>query len=82
MNETVQKLNQDNESIYKNLARHLDDLPAGFPATDSGVEMRLLRHLFSPEEASLALHITLIPERANVIAYRAKQSIEKVLSTD
>ena len=28
--------------IYEKLAQHLDDLPAGLPRTDSGVEMRIL----------------------------------------
>jgi Na+-translocating ferredoxin:NAD+ oxidoreductase subunit B len=56
---------------YTALARHLDALPGGFPETESGVELRILRRLFSPEEAELALHLTLIPEEAYVIAYRA-----------
>ena len=61
---------QESETIYRRLATHLDNLPAGFPATDSGVEIRLLKKLFSEEEAALALHLTLIPENAEVIAYR------------
>ncbi len=60
------------DGIYKGLARHLDDLPGGFPPTESGVELRILRRLFSPEEARLACHLTLIPEEARVIARRAK----------
>jgi len=31
---------------YKRLAAHLDDLPGGFPPTESGVEQRILRRLF------------------------------------
>ena len=60
-----------NVDIYKKLALHLDDLPAGFPATESGVELRILKRLFTPEQAELALHTTLIPEEAKVIALRA-----------
>ena len=41
------------EEIYQQLARHLDDLPGGFPPTKSGVELRILRRLFTPEQASL-----------------------------
>jgi len=37
--------------IYERLAMHLDDLPAGFPRTEGGVEMRILRRLFTPEDA-------------------------------
>lgn len=60
------------KDIYKKLARHLDNLPSGFPSTETGVELRILRRLFSPEEAELAVKLTLIPEESNVIARRAK----------
>jgi electron transport complex protein RnfB len=58
--------------IYQKLAEHLDNLPGGFPPTESGVEMRILRRLFTPEEAALALHLTLIGEEPRVIARRAQ----------
>ncbi len=61
----------DETDVYIRLAKFLDDLPAGFPRTDDGTELRLLRQLFTPEEAELALHLTLIPENAKVIARRA-----------
>lgn len=57
--------------VYARLARHLDSLPPGFPATESGVELRIVRRLFTPEEAELALHLTLLGEEAKVIARRA-----------
>ena len=58
--------------VYERLAQHLDSLPAGYPRTESGVEMRILRQLFTPEEAELAPHLSLIEEEARVIARRAK----------
>lgn len=58
--------------IYEALAYHLDALPGGFPRTESGVELRILQRLFTPEEAALAIHLTLLPEEAYVIAYRAR----------
>jgi hypothetical protein len=54
------------------LRQHLDDLPGGYPATESGVELRILRRLFTAEEAALALHLTLLYEEAPVIARRAR----------
>jgi ferredoxin len=63
--------------LYERLALHLDDLPAGYPSTESGVEMRILRRLFTPEDAELALHLTLIPEEPRVIAHRAKIPVEE-----
>jgi electron transport complex protein RnfB len=63
--------------VYERLARHLDNLPPGYPSTDSGVELRILRRLFTPEEAELAQHLTLIPEAARVVARRAKLPVEE-----
>lgn len=62
---------------YIKLARHLDSLPGGFPSTPSGVELRILRRLFTPEEAELALSLTLLTEESRVIAHRAGISVEE-----
>lgn len=58
--------------LYKKLACHLDKLPGGFPPTEDGVELKILRKLFTPQEAELALTLTLIPETPAVIARRAR----------
>ena len=63
--------------VYQQLAKFLDDLPAGFPPSPNGVELRLLRRLFTPEEAGLALHLALIAEEARVIAVRAGLSLSE-----
>ncbi|RJX29933.1 MAG: 4Fe-4S dicluster domain-containing protein [Desulfarculus sp.] len=68
------------QDVYKRLAKHLDDLPGGFPATESGVELKILQKLFTPEQAELALGTTLIPEEARVIARRAGLSSEEAAS--
>ncbi|MBW1744403.1 MAG: 4Fe-4S binding protein, partial [Deltaproteobacteria bacterium] len=65
------------KDIYQKLAKHLDNLPGGFPPTESGVELRILRRLFTSEEAELAMHLTLIAEEPRVIARRAKLSPEE-----
>ncbi len=56
--------------IYSQLAKHLDTLPAGFPATESGVELRILKRLFTPQEAEVALSLAMAPESAASIAER------------
>jgi ferredoxin len=43
--------------VYRRLQEHLDEAPLRFPATESGAEIRLLKHLFTPEEAEIALGI-------------------------
>ncbi len=60
----------DTDRVYKSLAEHLNKLPAGFPPTPGGVELRILRRLFAPEEAELAQLLTLRPERPEGIAAR------------
>jgi Fe-S-cluster-containing hydrogenase component 2 len=57
--------------VYEKLREHLDSLPAGFPATEDGLELRILRRLFSAEEAELALHVNLKLETAEAVAPRA-----------
>ena len=71
------KNSPQNDDVYLKLAKYLDEMPAGFPATDNGVELRILRRFFNPEEAEITLHVTLIPEEARVIARRAKISSEE-----
>jgi ferredoxin len=71
---------QDAQAVYEKLATHLDALPAGFARTNSGVEMRILRRLFTPQEAKLALHLTIIPEEARVIARRAGITVAEAAS--
>jgi len=44
---------------YQALASRLDSFPQGFPSTSSGVEIKLLAQLFTPEEASLAASLSL-----------------------
>jgi ferredoxin len=64
--------------IYERLAKFLDELPAGYPPGENGVELRILRKLFTPEEAELFLHLQLVGESPHVVAYRAHQPLEWV----
>ncbi len=56
--------------VYKKLAKKLDKLPQGYPSTDSGVELDILRKIFSPEDAEMALRLKPIPETARRAAKR------------
>jgi len=44
--------------IYRNLQRHLDTHPVGYPQTKGGVEIRLLKHFFTPQEAKMATKLS------------------------
>lgn len=63
--------------VYERLAAHLDDLPGGFARTEGGVELRILRRLFTPEQAAIAVHLTVIPEEARVVARRARVPVSQ-----
>jgi Na+-translocating ferredoxin:NAD+ oxidoreductase subunit B len=56
--------------VYHRLAERLNATPNGFPKTASGVELRLLAKVFTPEEASLAAVMHLQHEPASEIAAR------------
>lgn len=72
------------DQIYVDLQKHLDQQAVGFPATKSGVEIRILKELFTPEQASLALHLNYQPQSALDIFNQIKDvdiSLEKVKSS-
>ena len=68
----------DEHDLYRRLQQHLDRMPVGFPATASGVELRILARLFSPEDARLALELSAIAEPPSTIhrRVRARYSLE------
>lgn len=59
------------DDVYGTLQTFLDLFPLGYPRTPSGVEMEILRKLFTEEEAALAILLTPFPEEAGQIAQRA-----------
>jgi len=42
------------DMVYDQLAEALNRLPIDFPRTASNVEIRILKKIFSPEEATIA----------------------------
>jgi electron transport complex protein RnfB len=45
------------DRIYRELQKHLNRQPVGFPATRSGSDLRLLKWLFTPAEAQWAMKL-------------------------
>ena len=58
------------DSVYRTLARRIDELPVPYPETGSGVELRLLQALFDEEEARVALALSAVGEPVEVIHRR------------
>lgn len=72
---------ENSANVYVELQKHLDKQAVGFPATKSGVEIRILKHLFNPEQAGVALHLNYKPQSARDIFNSARGSgvsLEKV----
>jgi len=58
--------------VYRKLQKHLDQMPVPFPETKSGVEIELLKNLFTEEEATIALELSAFPEPVEKIFSRLK----------
>jgi len=56
------------DDVYRTLAQQLDAIPNGFPATESGAELRFLEKLFTPEEALLGSVMSMRPASTEEIA--------------
>ena len=76
MNSTEQSVD-----IYERLAAALDELPHGFARTPSGVELKLIKMAFTPEEVWLAGQLTRFPETAADIAKRVGRDVGEVTAT-
>ena len=66
-------MEQENIDYYRELQKHLDKMPVGYPATESGIEIKILKHLFSPEQAQIALKLNFIAEPLRRIFKRLKK---------
>ncbi|MCS7177955.1 MAG: 4Fe-4S binding protein [Anaerolineae bacterium] len=69
------------EETYRQLARRLDAVPNGFPATATGVELQILARLFTPQEAALAARMRLLYEPAEAIAARVGMAAKEARRT-
>ncbi|RLI53248.1 MAG: hypothetical protein DRO87_05620 [Candidatus Thorarchaeota archaeon] len=61
---------------YERLARVLDTIPNGFPATPGGEHIAVLEWIFTAEEAELASHLKVRGETAEEIAARLGRKAE------
>ncbi len=69
-------MSQDN--IYRTLQKRLDLYSVGFPSTESGIEIKILKALFTHEQAAMFLNMSPAVEEAKAIAGRIDQSEQKV----
>ena len=60
-------MNDTESRVYRALQQSLDKLPISYPATESGVEIRILKRLFSPEKALIASKLEFYPKALHKI---------------
>ena len=66
------------EDVYRRLAIRLDEMPNGFPATQSRVELKILRKIFTPDEAEMALKMRTLPETVEQVAERLGKPVPEI----
>lgn len=64
------------DDVYQRLAKVLNTLPNGFPTTESGLEIKLLKKVFTPDEADLFCDLRLSFETPVQIADRTGRALE------
>jgi len=62
--------------VYERLAQTLDAIPNGFPRTTSGVELEILKKIYTEEEAELTCELKLLPESSAQIAERLGRDVK------
>lgn len=65
-----------NERVYIKLQKHLDNQAVGFPATRSGVEIKILKHIFTPQEAEIVSYLNYKPQPLQTIFGRVEHLVE------
>ncbi len=67
---------EKNNHVYVRLQKHLDGQVLGFPATRSGVELKILQHIFTPQEAEIACCLSYKYEPLETIFSRAGHLVD------
>ncbi|MBD3254263.1 MAG: 4Fe-4S dicluster domain-containing protein [Candidatus Lokiarchaeota archaeon] len=67
-------MREESKDIYEDLQKHLDKMPVGFPKSESGVEMKLLKSLFTPEEANIGIKLNFMPNKLQKIHRKLKST--------
>lgn len=66
------------QDIYRRLQEQLDQYSLGFPATDSGIELEILRGMFTESEATMFTELSAQLEPPDSVAARLKRPVKEV----
>jgi ferredoxin len=65
------------KNVYERLRDKLDDMAVGYPATENQVEIKLLKRLFTEEEAEFFLLLQPLLETPEVVADRSGRNLDE-----
>lgn len=68
----------DANDAYRSLQKHLNKMPVGFPSTKTGVEINLLKAIFTPEQAQVATNLDYKPKTVDQIFEKAKGEVSSI----
>jgi len=66
------------QDIYRQLQEQLDKYSVGFPATESGIEINILKKLFSEKDARMFLALTPMLETPEAVAERLDRPVDEI----
>ena len=82
---TKEDIMESGKDVYRELQKHIDNMPVAFPESVSGLDIKLLKQRFTPKEAEIALELSALPEPLARIHKRLKKTgisideLEKIL---
>jgi len=65
------------KDIYRRLQEQLDGYSVGFPATESGVEIEILKKLFSEEDAEIFSALSPALEKPEEVTEKLNRSLDE-----
>jgi len=66
------------EDIFRKLQQRLDMYSFGFPATETGIEIKILKKLFNQKEAEMFLNMSPMLEDPKSVAQRLGRPVEEI----
>ncbi len=75
MNDKKRGMTDMSKDLYRQLQERLDMYSVGFPATDSGIEITILKRMFSDDDARLFLSLTPMLETPEAVAGRIGRDV-------
>ena len=68
------------DNVYEQLRQRLDDMATGYPATESGVEIKILKQIFMEADAEMFLMLTPMLETPDSVAERLNLPVESTVA--